>query len=344
MSNQVEEDDNLLTQAVEEQFHGADDDSDESVELPPYEVNYADKLPLYVISPSSAVADVSRFEVATERLESYGFEVSLDPEVKGCWSRFAATDSERAAAFSRAALSDADIVLASRGGYGLSRILHLIDWELLAQHPKRYVGYSDFTAFNLALLAQTGMPSYTGPAAIPDFGAESVDDLTAELFVETLRDELELLCFDATGSDEVDVRGTLWGGNLAMICSLIGTPYMPQIDNGILFIEDVSEHPYRIERMLWQLWQAGILAKQQAIVLGHFTDYVLAEHDNGYDMTTVIEWLRTQVGIPVVLGLPYGHAEVRATLPIGKEVGLATEEGVAYLLLDEHDDYDEDSR
>lgn len=112
----------------------------------------------HVISPSSAVADVSRFEVATGRLESYGFEVSLDPEVKGCWSRFAATDSERAAAFSRAALSDADIVLASRGGYGLSRILHLIDWELLAQHPKkRYVGYSDFTAFNLALLAQTGM-------------------------------------------------------------------------------------------------------------------------------------------------------------------------------------------
>lgn len=311
--------------------------SDEANDVPPYIMAYEDKMPLYILSPSSAVADPGKFDVATARLNDFGFEVSLDPEAKGRFSRFAAGDTQRAAAFSRAALSDAEVVLASRGGYGLSRILHLIDWQLLAQHPKRYVGYSDFTAFNLALLAKTGMISYTGPAAIPDFGGQDIDELTAELFVETMRDELEILCFEAAGSDEVDVRGVLWGGNLAMICSLVGTPYFPNIEQGILFIEDVAEHPYRIERMLCQLWQAGILAKQKAIILGHFTDYQLAEHDNGYCMDTVIQWLREVVGVPLVMGLPYGHGEVRVTLPIGKEVGLATQNDIAYLLLEEHD-------
>lgn len=315
--------------------------SDEVNDMPPYVVEYAESIPLYVLSPSSAVRDPSMFGVAKARLTDYGFNVTLDQDAQGKVTRFAGTDEQRAAAFSRAAKSDAQVVICSRGGYGISRILHLIDWELLAAHPKRYVGYSDFTAFNLALLAKTGMISYTGPAAIPDFGGTIVDDLTAELFIETMRDELEILCFEAAGSDEVDVRGILWGGNLAMICSLIGTPYMPKIEQGILFIEDVSEHPYRIERMLWQLWQAGILANQQAIILGHFTDYQLVEQDNGFNFDSVIEWLRTVVKVPVVMGLPYGHGEVRVTLPIGKNVGLATQNNIAYLLLEEHAHDDE---
>lgn len=326
----------IVEQEVEEFLDDQQILSDEANDVPPYIVEYADKIPLYVLSPSSAVKDPAMFDVAKARLNDYGFDVTLDPESQGKVSRFAGTDAQRAESFSRAARSDAEVVLASRGGYGISRILHLIDWELLAQYPKRYVGYSDFTAFNLALLAKTGLISYTGPAAIPDFGGNEVDDLTAELFIETMRDELEILCFEALGSDEVDVRGTLWGGNLAMICSLIGTPYLPKIEQGILFIEDVGEHPYRVERMLWQMWQAGILANQRAIILGHFTDYQLAEHDNGYSMDTVIEWLREVVGVPVVTGLPYGHGDVRVTLPIGKQVGLATQNDIAYLVLEEH--------
>lgn len=342
MDNHELSDKSFLEQEAEELFDDEQILSDEANDVPPYVVEYEDQIPLYIISPSSAVSDPSMFEVATARLNDYGFDVVLDQDAKAKVTRFAGTDEQRAEAFSRAAKSDAEIVIASRGGYGLSRILHLIDWDLLAKHPKRYVGYSDFTAFNLALLAQTGMSSYTGPATIPDFGVTEVDELTVELFVESMRDELEILCFEAIGSDEVDVRGTLWGGNLAMICSLIGTPYMPKVDGGILFIEDVAEHPYRIERMLWQLWQAGILANQRAIVLGHFTDYELVEHDNGFNLDSVIEWLRTVVGIPVVRGLPYGHGEVRATLPIGEEVGLATQNDIAYLVIKEHDHDHED--
>jgi len=169
-----------------------------------------------------------------------------------------------------------------------------------------------------------------------DFGAPKVDDLTTALFTETLRGELEILSFEAPDADPVDARGVLWGGNLAMVASLVGTPYMPRVRGGILFLEDVNEHPFRIERMLSQLLHAGVLAKQKAIVLGRFTEYRLGKNDNGYDLDSVVAWLRDNVKVPVVTGLPYGHVKVKATLPVGRRVGIATEDGMAHLVLHEH--------
>ena len=135
----------------------------------------------------------------------------------------------------------------------------------------------------------------------------------------------------------MDCRGVLWGGNLECLATLLGTPYMPKIKGGILFLEDVGEHPYRIERRLIQLWQAGVLQKQKAIVLGQFSNYRLAAHDRGYDMPEVVAWLRRTVKVPVICGLPYGHVATKATLPIGRKVGIATEPGMAHLVLDEHE-------
>src|SRR5690606_8972661 len=232
--------------------------------------------------------------------------------------RFAGTDKQRLAAVQRAVRQKHEIVMATRGGYGLSRILHKIDWKAVADSGKLFVGHSDFTAFNLALLAQTGAVSYTGPSAVADFGQKSMDDLTADLFGEVMREELEVLSFESPDSDPVDARGILWGGNLAMLASLVGTPFLPQIDGGILFLEDVGEHPYRIERMLSQLLHAGVLARQKAIVLGRFTEYRLAPHDNGYAFDSVVGWLRASCRVPVVTGLPYGHVKVKATLPVGR--------------------------
>ena len=186
------------------------------------------------------------------------------------------------------------------------------------------------------MLAKTGAVSYAGPMAAFDFGGKRVDDLTAALFAETLRGELEILSFESEQADAVDCRGVLWGGNLAVLVSLLGTPYFPRT-RGILFLEDVNEHPYRVERMLVQLAQAGVLGRQKAIVLGSFTDYKLTPHDDGYDLSSVIEWLRRETGVPVVPGLPFGHVKTKATLPVGARVGLATEGGMAYLVLAEHD-------
>jgi muramoyltetrapeptide carboxypeptidase len=112
----------------------------------------------------------------------------------------------------------------------------------------------------------------------------------------------------------------LWGGNLAVLVSLLGTPYFPsaaQTAGGILFLEDVGEHPYRIERMLTQLLHAGVLGRQQAILLGHFTDYKLTPHDKGYKFQTVVNWLRSQLKGPVLTGLPFGHVPTKVLLPVG---------------------------
>lgn len=291
---------------------------------------------IYIISPSSAVADPQTLERATARLVSMGFKVAIDRSALARHQRFAGTDLQRISAFSRAIKQKLPIVMATRGGYGITRLLPHLDWKAIAQSGKRFIGQSDFTAFNLALLAKTGMVSYAGPTACFDFGAKKTEVLTTEIFGESMRGELEILSFETQDADPVDCRGILWGGNLAMVTALIGTPFMPKIKGGILFVEDVGEHPYRIERMLNQLAQAGILGKQKALLLGGFTEYKLAPHDQGYDLSAVISYIRKTVGIPVITGLPYGHTVMKATLPIGAKIGLATEKGIAHLVLDEH--------
>ncbi len=337
MATSKKSDDSQLEQRVNDAQILFDEADDVPLEKEPY----ADKLGLYLISPSSALPEPERLAVAKKNLTKLGFDVTIDKTAANKHMRFAGTDEERAKAFSRAAKSDADIVMGTRGGYGLSRLLPHIDWKLIEKNPKKYVGYSDFTAFNLALLAKTGMTSFSGPHAVGDFGGDQVDDLIADIFVESMRGELEILSFETKDADEVDAEGILWGGNLALVTSLVGTPYLPKIKKGILFLEDVGEHPYRVERLLTQLLHAGILDKQKAIVLGDFSDYKLLKSDDGYDMPEVIRWLRSEVKVPIITGLPYGHADMRVTLPIGKKVGVATQDGMAYLLLDKHE-HDDD--
>ncbi|HEY9460930.1 MAG TPA: LD-carboxypeptidase [Paralcaligenes sp.] len=291
---------------------------------------------IYLISPSGAVPDPKILDLAQARLAKLGFKTAVDRAALAVHERFAGTDKQRLAGVARAIKQKHSIVMATRGGYGVSRLLPFIDWRAVADSGKIFIGQSDFTAFNLALLAQTGAVSFAGPTALFDFGAKKINDLTTALFVESMHGELEILSFESPGSDAVDARGVLWGGSLAMVASLAGTAYMPKVRGGILFLEDIGEHPFRIERMLTQLWHAGVLSRQKAIVLGHFTNYRLATHDNGFDLPSVVRWLRQTVKVPVVTGLPYGHVPLKATLPIGKKVGIATEAGMAYLLLEEH--------
>src|SRR5690606_3176619 len=184
---------------------------------------------IYLISPSGAVQDPGAIDIARDRLSGLGFRTETDPDILSVHERFAGTDEQRLAGIHRSLTQHQPVVMATRGGYGLSRLLPAIDWRAVADSGKLFVGHSDFTAFNLALLAQTGAMSLSGPSAVYDFGGKTLDDLTADLFVETLRHELEILSFESPDSDAVDARGVLWGGNLAMLASLVGTPYMPRI-------------------------------------------------------------------------------------------------------------------
>jgi muramoyltetrapeptide carboxypeptidase len=297
----------------------------------------ASPLGVYAISPSGAVQDTQRAQRAIDNLGRSGFSVRLDRAALKRWQRFGGTDAERAAAFERAARQPAPVVMTTRGGYGMVRLLDRLDWAGLADAGKQWVGLSDFTAFHLAMLAKTGAVTWAGPALL-DLDSEdpaSVDPVTLGTFGEAMRGELELLGFrmPAGNPSGVEARGTLWGGNLAVLCALIGTPWFPAIRRGILFVEDVNEHPYRIERMLLQLVDAGIVDAQRAVLVGHVNRYALGEHDNGYDLAAALKYVRGRTKTPIITGLPFGHEHPVLTLPHGARVGLATEGRTCWLQL-----------
>ena len=300
---------------------------------------------IYIYSPSGAVRDKAAFKRGIKRLEALGHEVEVDADALASSQRFAGDDATRLAAIHRAAASGADVALISRGGYGLTRILPGIKYKTVAKaiaKGTQFVGLSDFTAFQLAMLAQTGSVTWAGPALNADFGVDGkdggeVDDIMLDCFEDLLSGQGEGAGWQMPKIGElpngkpqlkdfyVPGGATLWGGNLAVLVSLLGTPYFPQVEGGVLFIEDVGEHPYKIERMLTQLLLAGVLQKQKAIVFGQFTEFKLSTHDKGFKLQTVIDWLRMQVKRPVVQGLPFGHVPTKVLLPVGAQVSLSVE-------------------
>jgi muramoyltetrapeptide carboxypeptidase len=279
--------------------------------------------PLTLFTPAGVVPSAPPLRRAARRLGALGFDVRLDASVLARCQRFGGDDASRLQALHRVAQQAPSIAMATRGGYGLTRLLDRIDWKLLAhsvEQGTRWVGYSDLTALQLGLLAHTGAASWAGPMALEDFGrddaAGGVDDVTRDCFLEAMAGVLEAVGFRTeAGFDGLDVNGRLWGGNLAMLCSLLGTPHWPAVEGGILFLEDVSEHPYRVERMLLQLHQAGVLGAQRAVVLGAFSGWVPSPLDRGYTLKTAVAHLRSVSRTPILTGLPFGHVQPKLTLP-----------------------------
>lgn len=306
---------------------------------------------LTIFSPSGIVPAATPVRKAARRLTALGFDVTVDESTLTKHQRFAGDDDARLAALHRVAQAAPHVALATRGGYGLSRLLDRIDWKLIERSVAQgtaWVGYSDVTALQLAALAHKAAgPAkvgegetagfWAGPMACDDFGRadspEGGDDVTQDCFVEAMGGELEAVGFRTeAGFDGLATSGRLWGGNLAITQALLGTPHFPKIKGGILFLEDVNEHPYRIERALLQLHQAGVLAQQKAIVLGAFTEYRKSPLDRGYQLKTVIQYLRTQIKTPILTGLPFGHVPVKLTLPLGRQVDLMVQGRDALLL------------
>ena len=300
---------------------------------------------IYIYSPSGAVRDKQAFKRGIQRLHKLGHEVEVDVNTLTSHMRFAGDDATRLASIHRAASSGADIALISRGGYGLTRILPGIDYKKVTKAIEKgtqFVGFSDFTAFQSALLAKTGGHSWAGPALGEDFGQAQPDDIMEACFDDMLSGQgegagwrMSAACASALSHKREGVwakDAMLWGGNLSILVSLLGTPYFPQIKGGVLFLEDISEHPYRIERMLNQLLHAGVLAQQKAVVLGQFTQYKLTPHDKGFKLQSVVDWLRGQIKSPVLTDLPFGHVQTKVCLPVGKNISLVVEDREALIL------------
>jgi muramoyltetrapeptide carboxypeptidase len=284
---------------------------------------------LTLFTPAGVLVKATALRLAARRLKGHGFQVEIDESALAKHQRFGGDDDTRLAAIHRVAAAAPSVAMATRGGYGLTRLLDRLDWSLLKKsvgQGTRWVGYSDMTALQMGLLAHKKAPSWWGPHACDDFGRETLDEITPDCFVEAMTGALEAVGFRTeAGFDGLDVKGTSWGGNLAMLCSLLGTPHFPKVKGGVLLLEDVAEHPYRVERMLLQLHQAGVLATQKAVVLGAFSDWKKSPLDRGYTMKSCVEHLRAATGVPILTGFPMGHVPTKVTVPFGLKVTLVVQ-------------------
>ena len=295
----------------------------------------------YLIAPSGYYINQEAANRGVQRLQEAGHQVAHQEVIPRRALRFAGTENQRLADINQLAALDGKnrIVLAVRGGYGATRLLPQIDWQgLIArqqQDPLLICGHSDFTAIQMGLLAKGSIITFSGPMLAGNFGAEALNEFTEHHFWQALRNPAFTLEWHGEGPD-CRASGTLWGGNLAMLTSLIGTPWMPKISDGVLVVEDINEHPFRVERMLLQLLNSGILARQRAIILGSFTGAVANDYDAGYDLPMVYDYLRQQLNIPVISGLDFGHEQRTVTLPLGARALLVNNASATTLSISGH--------
>jgi len=298
---------------------------------------------IHLIASSGASLDDKNPLAAIDWLKRQGLSIHNSECVQRVHERFAGSDQERLSELNHLVnLGSQDVVMAMRGGYGIHRLLPDINWSGIAKAIEgglQICGHSDFTVFQLALLAKTSAITLSGPMLNYDFGradeggkALPPDEFMWKYF-QTAIEQRKIDCNVSMPQSYLaktntgQVTGILWGGNLTVLAGLVGTPYLPslqQTQKGILFLEDVNEHPYRIERMLMQLLDAGVLQNQAAILLGSFSAYRLYDNDRGYSLERAIEAIRKRLpeNIPILTGLPFGHQANKLTLPVGAQASL----------------------
>jgi muramoyltetrapeptide carboxypeptidase len=285
-----------------------------------------------LVSPASRVADPTRIDRAVRYLEGLGYRTMVGKNALRLHGYLAGTDSERVADI-HAMFADPEVkaIFCIRGGYGTPRLLPSIDYRLIRQNPKIFVGYSDITALHLAFWRKAELVSFHGSMAGVDM-FEPMDPFTEELFWRILTSNVKLgrIPFPDPPTPLVPGKGTgrLLGGNLALVSAVVGTGYIPRFDDSILYLEDIGEDPYRVDRMLTQLRGAGILKRCAGIIIGHFTDCV--PKDPAAPTFTTEEVIReylVSAGRPTLLGVPFGHEKRNIPIPVGLRARVNGSEG-----------------
>lgn len=277
-----------------------------------------------VVAPASPFP-VQDFELGVARLRQR-YDVRYDPAIVERAGYLAGSDLRRANELARA-IEDphVDAILAARGGYGATRLLPLLPLQAIARQPKLLIGFSDITALH-ALWARAGLGSIHGPMAA---ALGRADDALLQRFIARIEGQLPEPVSGLTPLSQHPAsvaRGVLFGGNLTVLTALIGTPYVPPLDGCVLFLEDHGERPYRIDRMLTSLRQAGWLARPRAIVLGTFTE--CAAGPDGVSARDVLQRNLEDLGIPVLWGVPAGHVDDNLELPLGAIVEVDAIRGI----------------
>lgn len=303
--------------------------------LKPPRLRHGDCIAL--ISPASAPGSSEKVEKAVRYLESVGYRVIVGKHALAQRGYLAGTDRQRADDLNEMIRNPAvKAIIALRGGYGTPRLLPLVDYRAAKKNPKIIVGYSDLTALQLALFRTIGLVTFSGPMAAVEMW-ESIDPFTEQNFWSLITEPSRRVLANppeqpATALRKGRARGRILGGNLALVMSLLGTPYVPDFRNAILVLEDVDEAPHRIDRMLMQLENAGILRRIRGLVYGQFTDCVPSDPSTPHLTTDeVLREYAERVRVPVLAGFQYGHIPKKLTLPLGVTVELNTEEGTVTL-------------
>lgn len=282
-----------------------------------------------LVAPASPPPDANAIDRSVAALARLGFQAKLAANVRRRLGFLAGTDRERATDLMRM-FADGRVqgIVCVRGGYGAGRLLPRLDYDLIRAHPKVFVGYSDITVLHCALLRCAGLVSFHGPMLNSDFLKPSLPAFTREGFLRTVTQprapgSLRSGCGQPapTRLRGGTARGRLVGGNLSLLCSLIGTPWFPSLRRAILFLEDLDEEPYRFDRMLTQLLHAGLLRQVAGIAIGVNQNCEDPKADTaGEYRQTLLDVLKERLlplKVPLVAGLPFGHVPVNATLPVG---------------------------
>ena len=280
-----------------------------------------------LVTPSAGIKK-EELEQTIKNLEGLGFKSYYQDSVLDQYGYFAGTDKERAdELMNMFSNQEVNGILCVRGGYGATRILDLLDYDIIKKNPKPLIGYSDITALDIAIYQRTGLVTFHGPVGISNFNDFSVTSFENVLMYPKKRYKYHYQREEGTENNpefnqytitEGKAEGELLGGNLSVLASMAGTQYTPDFENRIAFIEEIEEKTYRVDRMLTQLVQATNLSKANGIVLGIF-DKCSPRHEPSLTLKQAISDILKPLNIPVAYGLPFGHVNNKITLPIGVE-------------------------
>ena len=291
-----------------------------------------------IVSPASPPADSSCIERGVRYLERLGYNVAVGDHAARVHGYLAGTDDERLADL-HGFFADRRVkaIIAVRGGYGTPRLLPKLNYSLIARNPKILGGYSDLTALQLALWKRCRLITFHGPMAGVEM-ADSIDSFTEEMFWSLLTSTKKLGQLNLSGFHPVSLcsgkaSGRLLGGNLSLVTSLTGTRYLPDMRDGILFLEETGEEPYRVDRMMMQLCNAGILSACGGIVAGQFTDCIPKDQSRpSLTVDDILTETALRSGKPFLSNLPFGHVPQKMTLPIGLRTSIdASERTMSFL-------------
>ena len=279
-----------------------------------------------IVSPASSPDDFTRIEQGVKYLESLGYRVKLGKHIFKRYGYLSSTDDERADDLNEMFADEkVKAIICVRGGYGTPRLLDKVDYNLIKKKPKIFVGYSDITALQLAIFKKTGLVTFSGPMLAVDIYS-NFDSFAEDFFWRILTSREKKIEIKNPNGVELNTlksgkaTGTLLGGNLSLIASIMGTKYQPSFNGSVLVIEDIGEEPYRIDRYFSQLKNSGVLYKINACILGQFTDCAPKEPEKSLTLEQIFNDYLGNLKIPVISNLSYGHIPQKLTLPLGARV------------------------